>query len=252
MNNNILQIKNLTVKLGNEEVINNLSFQVKRGEFLTILGPNGSGKTVLLGPNGSGKTVLLRTLLGLIPKYNGKIIWQNDAKIGYLPQGLTHIKVKDLPLSVEEFLSLKKIKHNKIRESLDFNEKVELLKLVGINNRNILKKKIGNLSGGQFQRMLMAWALSNNPNILLFDEPTVGVDIHGEKTIYKLLRKLQKEENLTIILITHDLNVVYKYSTNVLCMSRDNVCHATPKEVLFPDKLREIYGMPIKFYKHNH
>ena len=250
MKSNILQVKNLTVELDNEKIINNLSFQVKKGEFLTIL-----------GPNGSGKTVLLRTLLGLIPKYTGEIIWQDNVKIGYLPQGLTHLKVKNLPLSVEEFLSLKKLKHNKIRKSLDFDgrwksldfdEKVELLKLVGIDNQNILKKKIGNLSGGQFQRMLMAWALSGNPDILLFDEPTVGVDVRGEKTIYRLLRKLQKEQNLTIILITHDLNVVFKYSTDVLCVSKDNICHATPKEVLFPEKLKEIYGMPIKFYKHNH
>lgn len=232
MNNNILQVKNLTVELDNEKIIDNLSFQVKKGEFLTIL-----------GPNGSGKTVLLRTLLGLIPKYDGKIIWQNNVKIGYLPQGLTHLKVKNLPLSVEEFLSLKKIKYNKIRKSLD---------LVGINNKNILKKKIGNLSGGQFQRMLMAWTLSNNPDILLFDEPVIGIDIHGKKTVYALLRKLQKEQNLTILLITHDLNVVYKYSTDVLCISKDNICHSMPKEVLSPKKLKEIYGMPIKFYKHYH
>ncbi len=241
MNSDILKVKNLTVELDNEKIINNLSFQVKKGEFLTIL-----------GPNGSGKTVLLRTLLGLIPKYKGEVIWQNNVKVGYLPQGLTHLKVKNLPLSVEEFLALKKIKHNKIRKSLDFDGRRKSLNLVGIKNKNILKKKIGNLSGGQFQRMLMAWALSDNPDILLFDEPTVGIDIHGKKTVYTLLRKLQKEQNLTILLITHDLNVVYKYSTNVLCISRDNVCHAMPKEVLSPEKLKEIYGMPIKFYKHHH
>ena len=232
MDNDILQVKNLTVQLDSEKVINNLSFQVKDGEFLTIL-----------GPNGSGKTVLLRTLLDLIPKYKGEIIWRPGVKAGYLPQGLTHLKVKNFPLEVEEFLFLKKIKHDKI---------LELFDLAGINDTNILKKRMGNLSGGQFQRILMVWALAGDPDILLFDEPTAGVDIKGEETVYGLLRKLQKEKNLTILLITHDLNVVYKYSSDVLCMSKDNICHAKPKEVLSPEMLEEIYDMPVKFYKHSH
>ena len=232
MNNIILEVKNLSLELDNEKIIDNLSFQVKQGEFLTIL-----------GPNGSGKTILLKTLLGLIPGYRGQIVWAENTKIGYLPQWLTHLKVKNLPLLVEEFLSLKKINHEQIIEFLD---------LVGLPDKNILKKKIGNLSGGQFQRMLMIWALSSNPDILLFDEPTTGVDVHGEKTVYNLLYKLQKEKNLTILLITHDFNVVYKYSSDVLCMSKDNICHAKPKEVLSPEMLEEIYDMPVKFYKHSH
>ena len=136
--NIILEVKNLFLELDNEKIINNLSFRVKQGEFLTIL-----------GPNGSGKTILLKVLLGLIPDYQGKIIWAKNVKIGYLPQGLTHLKVKNLPLSVEEFLFLKKIEYKKIIEYLD---------LVGLPKKNILKKKIGNLSGGQFQRMLLIWA----------------------------------------------------------------------------------------------
>lgn len=232
MDNNILEVKNLSLKLGNEKIINKLSFNVKKGEFLTIL-----------GPNGSGKTVLLRVLLGLIPGYKGEFIWQKDTKIGYLPQGLTYLKVKKLPLSVEEFLSLKKIDPRKM---------LEFLSLVGIKDKNILKKKFSSLSGGQFQRILMIWALSNDPNVLLFDEPTTGVDVNGEKTVYELLRKFQKERNLTIILITHDFNVVSRYSSDVLCLNKDNPCHAKPSEILVPEKLEEIYGMPIKFYKHNH
>jgi len=229
---NILEVKNLSVNFGKENIIKNLSFSVKEGEFLTIL-----------GPNGSGKTVLLKVLLGLISKYKGDINWNNKVKIGYLPQGLTQLKVANLPLSVFEFLSLK----NKNKKEIE-----KYLKIVGIKDKTFLKKRIGNLSGGQFQRMLMVWALFNKPNVILFDEPTTGVDIKGEETVYNLLSRLQKENNLTIILITHDINVVYKYSSDVLCMSRDNVCHSKPEEILNPEKLKEIYGMPIKFYKHNH
>ena len=100
--------------------------------------------------------------------------------------------------------------------------------------------------------MLMAWAFFDEPNVLLFDEPTTGVDVHGEETVYKLLRDLQKKRKLTIILITHDVNVVYKHSSDVLCMSHDNICHSKPEEVLTPEKLEDLYGMPVKLYKHNH
>lgn len=232
MNSNILEVKNLSLELDNEQIINNLSFDVQKGEFLTIL-----------GPNGSGKTILLRALLNLISKYKGEINWAKNTKIGYLPQGLTHLKFKNIPLSVQEFFLLKEKNKQKHKEYLN---------LVGLYDSKILQKQLGNLSGGQFQRILMIWALFDNPDILLFDEPTVGIDIHGEQTVYNLLHKFQKERNLSIILITHDFNVVYKYSTNVLCMSRDNICHAKPEEVLSPEKLEKIYGMPIKFYKHNH
>ena len=230
--NNILEVKDLSVSFDKNDIIKNLSFAVEEGEFLTVL-----------GPNGSGKTVLLKALLGITSTYKGEVFWSKNAKIGYLPQGLTHLKVKDSPLSVLEFLSLK----NKNKENIKKH-----LEMVGINDDLFLKKGIGTLSGGQFQRMLMAWALFDNPNVLIFDEPTTGVDIHGEETIYNLFRQLQKERNMTIILITHDVNVVYKYSNNVLCMSHNNICHSKPGEALTPERLEELYGMPVKFFKHKH
>lgn len=222
----VLKVKNLNVKLDNEEIIKNLSFEVEEGDVLTIL-----------GPNGAGKTVLLKTLLGILP-YKGKIEWQKDVRIGYVPQRLPFIK--DIPMSVEEFFLLKTA----------LKETKEILKLVGFEE-DILNKKLGELSSGQFQRILVAWALTKDPNVLLFDEPTTGIDIGGEKTIYSLLSKLKEEKNLTILLVTHDLSVVFKFSNFVVCLNKCPICQGVPKEVLTPQILYKLYKEEVKFYSHH-
>ncbi len=225
----ILQVKNLKVKFGEEEIISNLSFEVREGEILTIL-----------GPNGSGKTTLLRALLGIIP-YKGKIEWKKGLKINFLPQHLNKILFCKLPLTVEEFFKLKKVGKASI---------IKILKKVGINKK-ILSKNPCELSMGQFQRILVAWTLVDEPDILLLDEPMTGIDIGGLKTIYSLLEKFWKEKNLTILMVTHDLNIVYSYSSKCLCMSKSGICYGSPKS-LTPKKLEEIYGSKIKFFKHTH
>jgi len=227
----ILSVKNLNVILEGEEIIRDLSFEIKENEIFTIL-----------GPNGAGKTILLRTLLGFLP-YKGEIKWKKELKIGYLPQGLTQLKVKELPLSVSEFFGLKDVSQEKAKYFLE---------LVGIKEKAFLGKEAGNLSSGQFQRMLIAWVLSDNPQVLLFDEPTTGVDVGGEKTIYSLLYRFWKEKKLTILLVTHDLNVIYKYSTRVLCLNKREICSGPPREILSPEVLEETYGSGIKFYQHHH
>ena len=228
----ILEVKNLDVEIANEKVISNLSFKVKERDILTIL-----------GPNGAGKTVLLRTLLGLLP-YKGEIHWQKGLNIGYIPQGLTQFRTRNFPISVEEFFNIKSVPKKKM---------IELLNAVGLDNNNFLKKKTGALSSGQFQRLLIAWTFASNPNVLLFDEPTTGIDVGGKETIYSLLHKFWEKGNITILIVTHDLNIVYKYSSNVLCLNKRNVsCSGSPEEILSPERLEKIYGTNIKFYKHKH
>ncbi len=227
----ILKVKNLNVQFNDEKVIEDLSFEVKEREIFTIL-----------GPNGAGKTTLFKALLNLIP-YKGNIIWDlKSPKVGYLPERLSRAKFKETPISVREFF--------KFKESSD--EKIfEILKSVGLEKLN-LDKNPGDLSSGQFQRILIGWSLIGNPQVLLFDEPTAGIDIGGEETIYSLLYKFWRERNLTILLITHDLNIVYKYSTNVLCLNKKAVCSGIPREILTPEILERLYGTEIKFYKHIH
>jgi len=223
----ILKVENLNVKLNNEEIVKGLSFEVKKGDVLTIL-----------GPNGAGKTILLRTLLGLLP-YQGEIHWMPEIKIGYVPQRLPFIK--ETPMSIEEFFKLKRVSKKEIEKTLN---------LVGFKN-DFLNKKIGELSSGQFQRILVAWALVGDPDILFFDEPTTGIDIGGEETIYTLLTKLKEQRNLTILLVTHDLSVVYKFSNYVICLNKCPICQGFPKEVLAPETLNKLYGEEVKFYEHH-
>lgn len=226
--NLILTVQELNVALDERTIIDHLSFSVKRGDVVTIL-----------GPNGSGKTVLLKCLLGLLP-YRGTIQWENDIRIGYVPQRLPFIK--DIPLSVMDFFGLKGASGQEVRDTMH---------AVGFHDE-LLGRKIGDLSSGQFQRILVAWALIGNPQVLLFDEPTTGIDIGGEETIYNLLLKLKEERRLTMLLVTHDLSVVYQISTHVICLSRQATCYGPPREVLTTESLQKLYGANVKFYLHTH
>lgn len=234
----ILRVENLSVAFGEQKVLENINFVVNKGDVMAVV-----------GPNGSGKSVMFRALLGLVP-HSGKIEWQKNIKIGYAPQKLAIDR--GLPLTVKEFLDLK------ARSKADI---LTALEWVGINTgqeqehhleHHILNRRIGFLSGGEFQRILIAWALIGQPDVLLFDEPTAGIDIGGEETIYNLLRELQEKRNLTIILISHDLNIVYKYANNVLCLNKQQLCFGQPHQVLNPEELASLYGGEAKFYNHSH
>lgn len=225
----LLRVKNLTVTLDGSPILRDLSFNIADGEFLTIL-----------GPNGSGKTVLVKALVGLLP-YSGELTWQNKPRIGYLPQGLNQMSVRDMPLTVKDFFALKKIRPE---------DAATQLSMVGLDH-SVLRKRAGFLSGGEFQRMLVAWVLASGPNVLFLDEPTTAVDVGGGETIYSLLSAIWHRRKLTIFNVTHDLNIVFAHSTHVLCLSRHgHLCYGAPQEVLTPAVLREMYGAEIKFHSH--
>jgi zinc transport system ATP-binding protein len=115
----------------------------------------------------------------------------------------------------------------------------------------LLGTTIGVLSGGQFQKVLIAFALLGNPNVLLFDEPTASLDeLTEEQRVYESLHALQKDRGLTVILVSHDLSVVYRYATKVLCLSKVRTCIGSPREILTPQLLEELYSAPAKYYQH--
>jgi ABC-type Mn2+/Zn2+ transport system ATPase subunit len=227
-NNNIaLRVKDLTVELNNHKIIEDLSFEVKKGETL-----------VVLGPNGAGKTTLLRALLGVIP-YQGEVDW-SVKNISYLPPNELLQRKEILPLTVEDFYNLKGIAKNRAFESLES---------VGLE-KDIFKKRMAHLSTGQFQRLSIAWALVDKPDTLLFDEPTSGIDIGGTETIYSLLHSFWEKYKLTIILVTHDLSVVWEHADNVLCINKKGLCYGEPKGALTTENLRRLYGVGVKYYHH--
>lgn len=235
-NENILEVNNLNIAFNNHKILEDISFEVKRDDTLAII-----------GPNGAGKTVLFKCLLGLLP-YKGSVKWSPDARIGYVPQRLN--VGKDVPITVEEFLKFKEKKLKIIEKTLKevgFEAQGEHLLHKG---KRLLTARLGVLSGGEFQRVVIAFALLGNPNVLLFDEPTSGVDISGEETVYALINRLQKEKDLTIIFISHELEVVYQYAANVLCLNKEKVCYGPPRIAIDKESLQQLYGEDIHFYRH--
>lgn len=229
LNDYILQVNNLNVSFGDEKILDDLSFKIKKGENLAVV-----------GPNGAGKTVLLKSLLGILP-HSGEIKWSENAKLSYVPQKI--LPEKNLPLSVGEFFGMKNISPTQARETLAS---------VGIMEENFVKKRIGTISSGQLQRVIIAWGLAGDPAVLLFDEPTAGIDTGGEETIFNLLVKIEKERNLTIIMVTHDMSVVYGLADSVLCLNKKLICRGAPSEALNSESIKRLYGEDVVFYKHEH
>jgi zinc transport system ATP-binding protein len=214
-----LEVSNLTVKLQNQLIVDNVSFKLKKGVALSIL-----------GPNGAGKTTLLKALLNLVP-HEGGIKWAKNVKIGYVPQ---IVAVSDIPISVKEFLSMKG--HSDIKRCLD---------LVRLTDKSILGKRLGVLSGGELRRVLIAWALTERPNVLMFDEPTSGVDMGSEEPIYTMLKELKMKQGITMFLITHNIHIVEEYTDYVLGLNRCVTYFGESKDVMDPALQQRIYGEMI-------
>ncbi len=229
MKDTILSVKNLSVMIQGETILENISFDIKKGENLMIV-----------GPNGAGKSILIKSILNLLPKKNGEVVWKTNIKTSYIPQGF--LPGAEMPITSLEFLNLKNNSHKFLKEKLEE---------VGLDEK-ILKKKIANLSGGEFQRLMIVWSLMGDPDILIFDEPTSGIDTKGEEDIYSLLGRISKEKNLASILVTHDLSVVHSFADNVLCLNKESVCFGAPEIALTPETLHKLYGEKISLYSHNH
>jgi zinc transport system ATP-binding protein len=226
-----LELSGVSVTFEGETVVGDVHFTLDAGDGLAII-----------GPNGAGKSVLVRALLGMIP-YRGEITWAPGTRIGYVPQKID--ADRHLPINLQNLLAAKAaILH------LAPGEISATVQAVGLDEK-ILRTPIGHLSGGQFQRALIAFALLGKPNVLILDEPTASIDKPGEEQIYELVHRLQDEYEMTTIVVSHDLSFVYRYATKVLCLDKSNICFGPPEEALTPGVLEKLYG-PHKYFHHFH
>lgn len=239
MTDKIISLKNLAVSFDKREVLNNVTFEINQGDILAII-----------GPNGSGKTLLIKSILGLNPNYTGEIIWHSKPETSYVPQKM--VFEKGFPLTVKEFFLFE------IAREFSFwmpGKKLEeeiKKRLEGVKIGHLINHRLGDLSGGELQRMFIARSLLENPKIIFFDEPAAGIDISTEETVYNLLYDLYQKMGLTMVLVSHELSVVYRFATKVVCLNKKIVCQGSPHEVLTPETLKDIYGHHVSGYKHSH
>ncbi len=213
----ILDIKNLSTSYGPTEVLNDISFNIEKGDFVG-----------LVGPNGGGKTTLAKTILGILPINSGEISlfetklkkFNNFQKIGYLPQKQTGINPL-FPASVAEVVLLGILSTKKIIKIITKNDWLKVNEILkSLNIDNLKSRLISELSGGQQQKVLLARALASNPELLILDEPSTALDPTSREQFFALLKNLNEQKKTTIILITHDTGYVGKYANKFLYVDR--------------------------------
>jgi zinc transport system ATP-binding protein len=226
----VIKLENVTYKYNSDLVLEDISFKADEGDLLGIIGPNGAGKTTLFS-----------LILGLVEGYQGKItVFGEDIRnnrkvlkeIGYIPQ--KSIIDQGFPATVEEIVSLG-VFERKAKDKI-----ISAIKTVGLLEQK--HKRIGELSGGQQQRILIAKALVNEPQLLILDEPTTGIDLETQNKFYALLRKLNSENKITIILASHDLDAINKLANKIACVNRKMSFHGDAREFFGNEQLLKSYS----------
>ena len=231
-----LKVEDLSVKLGEDDILQNVSFHLHCGEI-----------TALIGPNGAGKSSLFRSILGQMPKSGGSISFQaaggkrQRPLVGYVPQSPSFdrgdpVSVFDLFSSAISdwpvFLPAPQKLRDRVAACLERTHAGELM-----------DKRVGSLSGGEVQRVLLAMALEPLPHILILDEPLSGVDIEGEKQLMDMLDEIRKTYDLSILMTTHDFSMLPKYADQVVLIDHEVKAIGEPKEVLNSDAFRQAFHM---------
>ena len=226
----VIKLENVTYRYNSDLVLEDISFKADEADLLGIIGPNGAGKTTLFS-----------LILGLLEGYQGKItVFGEDIrnnrkilkKIGYIPQ--KNIIDQGFPATVEEIVSLG-VFERKTKDKI-----ISAINTVGLLEQK--HKRIGELSGGQQQRILIAKALVNEPQLLILDEPTTGIDLETQNKFYALLKKLNSENKITIILASHDLDAINKLANKIACVNRKMSFHGDAREFFGNEQLLKSYS----------
>ena len=228
----LLKVEDAGISLNDKSLVKGVSFEIKKGEIVT-----------LIGPNGSGKSTTAKIALGIYKKIDGKVKKYTD-KIGYVPQKISIDWT--LPIRVLDFMTL--------TEELTQDQINIALNLTGVEH--LKDKSLSNLSGGEFQRVLIARAISKKPELLVLDEPVQGVDFKGEIALYELIKQISEKMKCGILLISHDLHVVMSATDFVLCLNGHVCCSGAPHKVVKDSKYKELFGDRasniLSLYEHKH
>ncbi|MFQ6016739.1 MAG: zinc ABC transporter ATP-binding protein ZnuC [Kiloniellaceae bacterium] len=228
----LVALSGLWVSLGGREVLKNVDLSVQRGEIVT-----------LIGPNGAGKSTLVRVLLGLIDPGRGVVRRRAGLRVGYLPQKLAVDPV--LPLTVKRFLALPQPRPAAARRAA--------LEEVGAGH--VIDRDVQDVSGGEFQRVLLARALLREPELLVLDEPLQGVDFGGQIELYDLIGRLRRRHGMGVLMVSHDLHVVMAATDHVVCLNRHVCCSGEPEAVSRQPEYAALFGpmaRGLAVYSHEH
>lgn len=246
---NIIEVNNLTFSYGNHTVLKNITLNIHQGDYLGVV-----------GPNGGGKTTFIKLILGLLTNEEGSIrlFGQNIQdfhewkKIGYVAQKATNVD-SSFPVTVKEIVAMGRFSQQGLftRNTKEDKDKIDW----ALDQVELTAQKdalIGSLSGGQQQRAFIARVLCQEPQIIFLDEPTSGIDAHSQEKFYLLLEKLNLQMNITLVLISHDIDVVTREVTEVACINQTLIYHGNPDQFIKNDYLKKLYGNGMKFILHDH
>ena len=229
----LVQVEDISVRYGARTALSRVSLRIEPSEIVTIV-----------GPNGSGKTSLLRAIIGAIKPFQGRVVQASSLKIGYVPQKL-HID-ETLPITVSRFL---KLTGGIIAADINY-----ALTKAGVPE--LEKAQLSQLSGGQFQRVLLARALIAKPDLLLLDEATQGLDQRGSASFYQRIETVRQDTGCAVLMISHELHVVMSASDRVICLNGHVCCEGTPAVVASAPEYRELFGTgtggALALYRHEH
>ena len=228
----LINAQNISFERNGKNILDNVSIAINQNDFVTIV-----------GPNGAGKSTLIKILMGIVNADKGEITEKEGLKIGYVPQKF--VAESTLPISVKEFLLLNN-KADKEKVSTVMSE-VEI---------DYPRRLLHQLSGGEMQKVLLARAILNNPDLLILDEPAQNLDIGNQLKFYKLLEKVYRDKKCSILMISHDLHMVMATSKQVICLFHHVCCSGTPQVVTKDPEFIKIFGNDMSnmmaYYQHHH